>query len=69
MSLFSRTFYLLMALLLGSVVAWFATFKSLEEEPRAIQGAQQLASLVNLTRAAMVYACLLYTSPSPRDRG
>jgi two-component system osmolarity sensor histidine kinase EnvZ len=56
MSLFSRTFYLLMALLLGSVVAWFATFKSLEEEPRAIQGAQQLASLVNLTRAAMVYA-------------
>lgn len=56
MSLFSRTFYLLMALLLGSVVAWFGTFKSLEEEPRAIQGAQQLASLVNLTRAAMVHA-------------
>lgn len=56
MSLFSRTFYLLMALLLGSVVGWFATFKSLEEEPRAIQGAQQLASLVNLTRAAMVHA-------------
>lgn len=56
MSLFSRTFYLLMTLLLGSVVAWFGTFKSLEEEPRAIQGAQQLASLVNLTRAAMVHA-------------
>lgn len=56
MSLFSRTFYLLMTLLLGSVVAWFGTFKSLEEAPRAIQGAQQLASLVNLTRAAMVHA-------------
>jgi two-component system, OmpR family, osmolarity sensor histidine kinase EnvZ len=56
MSLFWRTFLLLTSLLLGSVVAWFGTFKSLEEEPRAIQGAQQLASLVNLTRAAMVHA-------------
>ncbi len=55
-SLFWRTFLLLGALLLGSVMAWFQTFRALEEEPRALQGAQQLASVVNLTRAAMVHA-------------
>ncbi len=55
-SLFWRTFLLLGALLLGSVLAWFQTFRALEEEPRALQSAQQLASLVNLTRAAMVHA-------------
>jgi two-component system, OmpR family, osmolarity sensor histidine kinase EnvZ len=54
--LFWRTFLLLGALLLGSVVAWFWTFRMLEEEPRALQGAQQLASVVNLTRAALVHA-------------
>ena len=55
-SLFWRTFLLLGALLLGSVMAWFLTFRELEEEPRALQSAQQLASLVNLTRAALVHA-------------
>ncbi len=55
-SLFGRTFLLLGALLLGSVMAWFVTFRELEEEPRALQSAQQLASLVNLTRAALVHA-------------
>lgn len=55
-SLFWRTFLLLGLLLLGSSVAWFQTFRALEEEPRALQNAQQLASLVNLTRAALVHA-------------
>lgn len=55
-SLFWRTFLLLGLLLLGSVVAWFQTFRTLEEEPRALQSARQLASLVNLTRAALVHA-------------
>ncbi len=55
-SLFSRTFLLLGALLLGSVLAWFQTLRTLEEEPRAVQSAQQLASLVNLTRAALAHA-------------
>lgn len=55
-SLFWRTFLLLTALLMCSVLAWLFSFKTLEETPRAVQGAQQLASLVNLTRAAMVHA-------------
>jgi two-component system osmolarity sensor histidine kinase EnvZ len=55
-SLFWRTFLLLGALLMGSVLAWFLTFLTLEEEPRALQSAQQLASVVNLTRAAMIHA-------------
>jgi len=55
-SLFVRTFVLLGLLLLGSILAWYQTFRTLEEEPRALQSAQQLASLVNLTRAALKHA-------------
>ena len=55
-SLFWRTFLFLALLLLGSIVAWLQTFRSLESEPRAIQSAQQLASLVNLSRAALRYS-------------
>ena len=56
LSLFWRTFFFLALLLLGSIVAWLQTFRSLESEPRAIQSAQQLASMVNLTRAALRYS-------------
>ena len=56
LSLFWRTFFLLALLLIGSTVAWFQTFRSLEYEPRAVQTAQQIASLVNLSRAALVYS-------------
>ncbi|MEJ8822958.1 ATP-binding protein [Variovorax humicola] len=55
-SLFWRTFFLLALLLVGSTVAWLQTFRQLEYEPRAIQTAHQIASLVNLTRAALVYS-------------
>lgn len=55
-SLFWRTFLFLSALLLGCILAWFQTFRALEEEPRAVQSATQLASLVNLTRAALMHA-------------
>ncbi|TSE31844.1 Osmolarity sensor protein EnvZ [Tepidimonas thermarum] len=55
MSLFWRNFLLLSGLLLLSVLAWFQTFRTLEQEPRALQSAQGLASLVNLTRAALIY--------------
>ena len=55
-SLFWRTFLFLALLLLGSIVSWLQTFRSLESEPRAIQSAQQLASLVNLSRAALRYS-------------
>ncbi|WP_409997565.1 ATP-binding protein [Curvibacter sp. APW13] len=56
MSLFWRTFLLLAVLLLGSILAWLQTWRSLELEPRARQTAQQLASQVNLSRAALVHA-------------
>jgi two-component system, OmpR family, osmolarity sensor histidine kinase EnvZ len=55
-SLFWRTFFLLALLLLGSVVAWLQTFRVIETEPHAAQSAQQIASLVNLSRAALVHA-------------
>ncbi|MBE7416221.1 MAG: HAMP domain-containing protein [Ideonella sp.] len=53
LSLFWRTFVLL-ALLLGiGIMAWVWTLRSLEFEPRAVAAAQQIASLVNLARAAL----------------
>ncbi len=55
-SLFWRTFIFLALLLFGSIVAWLQTFRALEAEPRAIQNAQQIASLVNLSRAALRYS-------------
>jgi two-component system osmolarity sensor histidine kinase EnvZ len=53
-SLFWRTFFLLALLLASGVFAWVQTFRALEFEPRAVQAAQQIASLVNLTRGALL---------------
>ena len=55
-SLFWRTFFFLSLLLFGSIMAWIQTYRTLESEPRAMQSAQQLASLVNLSRAALRYS-------------
>ena len=55
-SLFWRTFFFLSLLLLISSVAWLQSFRALESEPRALQNAQQLASLVNLSRAGLRYS-------------
>lgn len=55
-SLFWRTFFFLALLLFGSIVAWLQTYRALESEPRALQSAQQLASLVNLSRVALRYS-------------
>ncbi|MEO7160274.1 MAG: ATP-binding protein [Polaromonas sp.] len=55
-NLFWRTFFFLALLLFGSILAWLQTFRTLESEPRAIQSAQQVATLVNLTRAALRYS-------------
>ncbi|HEX5391589.1 MAG TPA: ATP-binding protein [Burkholderiaceae bacterium] len=52
-SLFWRTFFFLSILLLGCILAWLQTFRALEFEPRTLQSAQQLGSLVNLSRAAL----------------
>ena len=56
LSLFWRTFFLIALLLVGSVVAWLQTLRMIEFEPRASQTAQQLSSLVNLSRAALVHS-------------
>jgi two-component system osmolarity sensor histidine kinase EnvZ len=53
LSLFWRTFFLLALLLAGGVFAWMQTFRALEFEPRSVQAAQQIASLVNLARSAL----------------
>jgi len=53
LSLFWRTFCLLAILLAGGVFAWVQTLRALEFEPRAVQAAQQIAGLVNLSRAAL----------------
>ena len=56
LGLFWRTFVLLSLLLVGSMVAWLQTLRAMELEPQALQTAQEIASLVNLSRAALVHA-------------
>ena len=53
-SLLWRTFALLTLLVLASSAGWYLIFRAYEVEPRARQLAQNLASIVNLTRAALV---------------
>ncbi|RCS59676.1 ATP-binding protein [Parvibium lacunae] len=61
LTLFWRTF-LLIALLLGlSLFGWYRFFVWFERGPRAQQFAEQLVSVVNLTRTALIYA-------DPRER-
>lgn len=56
LSLFWRTFFLIALLLLGSIAAWLQTLRSFEFAPRSEQMAQQLASQVNISRAALIHA-------------
>ncbi len=51
-----RTFVLIAALILLAVAAWFELFRFSEREPRARQTADLVASVVNLTRVALVTA-------------
>ena len=55
-SLLWRTFLFVALLMMLSVAAWFAIFRSYEREPRARQLAQTLVSVANLTRAALISA-------------
>jgi len=55
-TLFWRTFLLVSLLVLVSTLAWFQIFSFYERGPRVHQIAQTVASVVNLTRTAMVTA-------------
>jgi len=55
-SLLWRTFALLALLVLATTAGWFFIFRAYEVEPRARQLAQNLVSVVNLTRAALITA-------------
>jgi two-component system osmolarity sensor histidine kinase EnvZ len=56
MTLFWRSFLLIAALIVVSVVASFQTLRVAEREPRARELANKAVSTVNLTRAALVNA-------------
>ncbi len=56
LSLFWRTFFMLALLLLGSILAWLQALRAFEFEPRAVQTSRQIASQVNLSRAALINA-------------
>ena len=56
LSLFWRTFFLLSLLLLGSIVAWLQTLRAMEFEPRTLRTAQQIASMVSISQAALVHS-------------
>lgn len=60
-SLFWRTFLLILLLIAASLAAWVQSFRVFERGPRAQQIAQQVVSIVNLTRSA-----LLYSDPATR---
>ncbi len=51
-----RTFLLIAAVILVAVAAWFQIFRAYEREPRARNLAQMVASVVNITRSAIVTA-------------
>ena len=51
-----RSVLLIAGLLVIAHLAWLQIFRASEVEPRALQAAQQVVSVVNLTRAALVTA-------------
>jgi two-component system osmolarity sensor histidine kinase EnvZ len=54
--LFWRTFLLILLLLAASSLAWWQSFRVFEREPRAQQLAEQVISIVNITRSALLYS-------------
>lgn len=55
LSLFWRTFVLLGLLMLCSTLVWLLLFRSQEYEPRVLRNAHQIATVVNLTRSALIH--------------
>lgn len=56
LGLFAHTFLLLAVLMIASLAAWIQGFRTLETEQQARQVAQQIVTMVNITRAALVYS-------------
>jgi len=54
--LFWRTFLLILMLIVASMTAWLPTVRVLDREPRARQIAQQVVSIVNTTRSALIFS-------------
>jgi two-component system osmolarity sensor histidine kinase EnvZ len=54
--LFWRTFFLLAFLITASLAAWVASFRMVEQTPRAQQLAAQIISIVTVTRAALTHS-------------
>lgn len=55
-SLFWRTFILLALLLIATIFAWLQSFRALDFEPRTLHTAQQIASMVNLSRVGLTHS-------------
>jgi len=55
-SLFWRTLLLVLLLIVASLGAWIQSFRVFERAPRAQTIAQQVVSVVNITRAALLYS-------------
>jgi two-component system, OmpR family, osmolarity sensor histidine kinase EnvZ len=55
-SLFWRTLALVLLLIVASLAAWLQSFRVFERAPRAQTVAQQVVSIVNITRAALLYS-------------
>ncbi len=56
LSLFWRTFFLLALLILCSSLAWLQMFRTQEYEPRILRNAHQIATVVNLTKTALMHS-------------
>lgn len=56
LSLFWRTFVLILLFLVIALVAWWQSFRVFEREPRAQVIANQVVSIVNVTRSALLYS-------------
>jgi two-component system osmolarity sensor histidine kinase EnvZ len=55
-SLFWRTLLLVLLLIIASLAAWLQSYRVFERAPRAQTIAQQVVSVVNITRAALLYS-------------
>src|SRR5690606_39036360 len=54
--LFWRTFFLLAFFIAASMAAWVASYRIVEQTPRANQIAAQVVSIVTITRAALTHS-------------